>query len=78
MSDINTLLAQIKASIDLANQLSQDPSDNFALCSTSLQAAQSTLTSSEDKSAICTCQCHIVGPDWHALPCGCLTGNPVL
>jgi hypothetical protein len=77
MSDINDLLQLIQNSIDLANQLSQDPSDNFALCATSLTAARSAI-STTDRSAECRCPCHTVRPDWHGLPCGCYTGNPVL
>lgn len=77
MSDINNLRNQIQAAIDLANQLSQDPADSFAMCSGSLQAARAALAV-DDRSADCKCQCHTLGDGWHALPCACYSGNPVL
>lgn len=77
MSELTNLLNQIQSAIDLANQMSQDPTDNFAICSSSLQAARAAL-STEDRSAECLCQCHTLGEEWHALPCGCYTGNPWL
>lgn len=78
MSDFDTLLAQIQASISLANSLTQNPDDNYAACATALTAARDALVASTDKSSECLCQCHTIGPEWHALPCGCYTGNPVL
>jgi hypothetical protein len=78
MSDINTLLNQIQASITLANQLSKDPSDNFAACISSLQAAMTTISASENRSSVCKCPCHSGNTSWHAFACGCYTGNPQL
>lgn len=78
MSDINDLLTQIQNSIDLANQLSQAPDDNYARSVALLEQAKLTLVASSDRSSECKCQCHILGETWHALPCGCYTGNPVL
>lgn len=78
MSDINNLLNQIQIAIDLGNQLSVAPDDNYARSVTALEQAKSALIASEDRSSECKCQCHILGEDWHALPCGCYTGNPVL
>lgn len=77
MSTLADLLNQIQIAIDLANQMSQDSTDNFAVCSSSLQTARVAL-STEDRSAECLCPCHSSRKDWHALPCGCYTGNPWL
>ncbi len=78
MSDFDTLLAQIQASINLANSLTENPDDNYAICATSLVVARDALVASVDKSADCKCLCHQGNPEWHALPCGCYTGNPLL
>jgi hypothetical protein len=78
MSDYDTLLSQVQASIDLANSLTQNPDDNYAACATALLAARDVLTASLDKSAQCLCPCHQGNPNWHALPCGCYSGNPIL
>lgn len=78
MSDFDTLLAQIQASIDLTNSLTQNPDDNYAATAALLVSARAALTASTDKSSICVCECHQGKPDWHALPCGCYTGNPLL
>ena len=78
MSNYDTLLAQVQAAIDLANSLTQSPDDNFANCVVSLIAARDALVVSEDRSAECLCQCHQGNPNWHALPCGCYTGDPYL
>jgi hypothetical protein len=77
MSDYNTLLAQVEAAINLANSLSQNPGDNFGNCAASLVAAKEALVAGQDQSSICQCLCH-QNPEWHTLPCGCYTGNPVL
>ena len=78
MSDFNTLLTQIQASIDVANSLTQNPDDNYAACATALTAARNALTASLDKSADCLCDCHSDKPNWHSDPCGCYNGNPYL
>jgi len=76
MSDLNSLLEQIQTALNSANELSQDVDDNFALCAQSLTTARSILVGDQDRSADCHCLCH-TNPGWHALPCGCYTGNPV-
>jgi len=78
MSDYDTLLAQIQTSIDLANSLTQNPDDNYAATAALLVSARTALTTSLDKSSECQCQCHQGNPDWHALPCGCYSGNPLI
>lgn len=78
MSDINDLLTLIQNSIDLSNQLTQGPDDNFSRAAVSLEEIKILLLSSNDRSSECRCECHTQGEDWHALPCGCYAGNPVL
>jgi len=77
MSDFDTLLAQIQASINLANSATQNPDDNFAACAAALVEARAALTGSLDKSADCLCECH-TNPLWHSEPCGCYSGKPYL
>jgi hypothetical protein len=78
MSDYDTLLAQLEATLDFANSLTQNPDDNYAACAASLVAARDALTAGIDKSADCQCPCHQGNPNWHDSPCGCYAGNPLL
>lgn len=78
MGDFDILLAQIDSTIDLASSLIQNPDDNYTACVAALNEARAALTAGIDKSADCLCPCHKDRPDWHALPCGCYSGNPYL